>query len=520
MVNRRCGKVVSPSYGRRAERTGKNIYGKNRIYFGFCALILVLFFAGCKSLPTPSESADDLPVEEPVFPLEEVTLPSETVSGETPAVSGVTEQEPVGSDAENESFGESGEFNEPAGQESLGVVEEAGAETGVSEEPSLVFPGLEQEPDSGSIQTEEAKEPENSVTEVPVEPETATVSPGTVSGFQNPDVPAPVEEFVPENSGAATPGSGLENASTEDDLPESGAQNISQEEIPQEQEVSDPFEGVKDSDIPGIWEDTQPGVIFLPEAEQSVEPFHLNVSMGQNLEVLMPGSGWVYMGQEGDSGALDFKGKNIRDGDTVFLFGTKNTGVVDLEFSRFDVIRDSYDDRKITVDINNDQFSGSTVVWKEEEAPDIPSSTGETEVAAPKEITLDTNDSAAATLDSDSPVSDEPGLLINTGSETSDDSYKSLDSGSMLDSMEKALAEGNIPLVQEIADYYPGAYSTDLDRMWYILGQAYEADTDYRDIKKSLNAYETVVKAYPFSKYWSKSKDRISYINRYFFNIR
>ena len=269
-----------------------------------------------------------------------------------------------------------------------------------------------------------------------------------------------------------------------------------------------------------IYEDAQPGVIFLPEAEQSVEPFHLNVSMGQNLEVLMPGSGWVYMGQEGDSGALDFKGKNIRDGDTVFLFGTKNTGVVELELSRFDVIRDSYDDRKITVDINNDQFSGSTVVWKEEEAPDILSSTVETEVAAPKEITLDTNDSAAATLDSDSPVSDEPGLLINTGSETSDDSYKSLDSGSMLDSMEKALAEGNIPLVQEIADYYPVAYSIDLDRMWYILGQAYEADTDYRDIKKSLNAYETVIKAYPFSKYWSKSKDRISYINRYFFNIR
>ena len=520
MVNRRCGKVVSPSYGRRAERTGKNIYGKNRICFGFCALILVLFFAGCKSLPTPSESADDLPVEEPVFPLEEVTLPSETVSGETPAVSGVTEQEPVGSDAENESFGESGDLNDMAVSESLETAEEVGAETGVSEEPSLVFPGLEQEPDSGSIQTEEAAEPENSVTEVPVEPETATVSPGPVSGFQNPDVPAPVEEFVPENSGAATPGSGLENASMEDDLPESGAQNISQEEIPLEQEVSDPFEGVKDSDIPGIWEDTQPGVIFLPEAEQSVEPFHLNVSMGQNLEVLMPGSGWVYMGQEGDSGALDFKGKNIRDGDTVFLFGTKNTGVVDLEFSRFDVIRDSYDDRKITVDINNDQFSGSTVVWKEEEAPDILSSTVETEVAAPKEITLDTNDSAAATLDSDSPVSDEPGLLINTGSETSDDSYKSLDSGSMLDSMEKALAEGNIPLVQEIADYYPVAYSIDLDRMWYILGQAYEADTDYRDIKKSLNAYETVIKAYPFSKYWSKSKDRISYINRYFFNIR
>ena len=145
MVNRRCGKVVSPSYGRRAERTGKNIYGKNRICFGFCALILVLFFAGCKSLPTPSESADDLPVEEPVFPLEEVTLPSETVSGETPAVSGVTEQEPVGSDAENESFGESGDLNDMAVSESLETAEEVGAETGVSEEPSLVFPNRRSE---------------------------------------------------------------------------------------------------------------------------------------------------------------------------------------------------------------------------------------------------------------------------------------------------------------------------------------------------------------------------------------
>lgn len=508
MVNRRCGKVVSLSDGRRTESAGKNIHGKNRIHFEFCALILFLFFAGCKSLPTPSEAAGDLPVEEPVFPLEEVTLPSGTVSGGVPSDSAVTEPETEDSGNGKENLVESGKFNEPAGQESLGVVEEAGAETGISEEPSLVFPVAEPEggSDSVPVQTGEASEAENPLAVVPEEPETVPASSESTSESQNSDGFFNPEETVSENTAPV--------------FPESGSENESREKVSPEQEPANPFDGMKDSDIPGIWEDSQPGVIFLPEAEQSVEPFHINVSMGQNLEVIMPGSGWVYMGQKNDSGALDFKGKNARDGDTVFLFGTKTPGVVELELSRFDVIRDSYDDRKITVDINSDSFTDSLVRWEEAEAPDIPSSDDAGAVSAPQEITLDTVDPAALNRDTGSAVSEEPGLMITTGGETPDESYKSLDSGSMLDSMEKALAEGNIPLVQEIADYYPVAYSIDLDRMWYILGQAYEADTDYRDIKKSLAAYEMVVKAYPFSKYWTKSKDRISYINRYYFNIR
>lgn len=539
MVNRRCGKVVSPSDGRRTERTGRNFHGKNRINFGYCALILVLFFAGCKSLPVPSESGRDLSAGDvPVFPLEEVAPPAAGVSGETPADSGIAGPDSAGTGVLQEedsgsltgTTGESGGFQETDGMEPPEVAVDGEPEDSVSEEPALVFPGQEIRDDQGLIQTGEAEEPDNPVVVVPEEPETDTI--GRYTPEETPESDGSVSgtildtDTVSENTGSVTP---------ETQVPESpvdsGAENIPYEEATTELEDSTeieeagPFDGMKDSDIPGIWEDPQPGVIFLPEAEQSVEPFHVNVSMGQNLEVIMPGSGWVYMGQKNDSkddsGTLTFKGKNVRNEDTVFLFATESPGTLDLEFSRFDVIRDSYDDRIISVEINNDPFSDSVVRWEESEVPDILSSSGNAAVAAaPEEITLETADSASLNRDTDSPVSEEPGLMIAADSGTQDESYKSLDSGSMLDSMEKALADGNVPLVQEIADYYPVAYSIDLDRMWYILGQAYEADTDYRDIKKSLAAYEMVVKAYPFSKYWSKSKDRISYINRYYFNIR
>lgn len=531
MVNRRCRKMVSLPHRRRTEKSGENLYRKGRSYFGFCSLIVLsILFISCKSLPSTSEpSGEILPVDD-VFPLEEVPEPVENFPPENSETSDGTESKsddggevvspesifPGGVTPDLETDGEN--IQPPLGsvdtveEKNSGSGDDTSAESGIMDEPSLVFPAETDSDSSGLDRDGKVLPPVGELSEE----KSGEKSPvDTTSGFGSSD----------ENPGAGNSGveaetvSGSVNQENPPFAPSEGLPEDNGKESPVAEQEQDPFYGMNDKDIPGIWEDSSPGVILLPETEDSVEPFRLKVSNGQKLEVRMPGTGWVYMGQKGTYGALDFKGKSSNEGDTLFLFDSKFPGTVDLEFSRFDVIRDSYDDRKITVEVNSDSFSESLVKWEESEIPPETVPDSAVDSVSPKEIVLGT-DSGDTRLSADSSVADEPMLSLAPSNENVEESYKSLDAYSMLESMEKALEKGDIPLVQEIADYYPVVYSTDLDRMWYVLGQAYEADTEYRDIKKSLNAYETVVRAYPFSKYWAKSKDRIAYINRYYFNIR
>ena len=62
--------------------------------------------------------------------------------------------------------------------------------------------------------------------------------------------------------------------------------------------------------------------------------------------------------------------------------------------------------------------------------------------------------------------------------------------------------------------------ATRLDEGLYLKGQTLEAPSNVRNIRNALETYETLVANYPESKLWEKAKQRITYLKRFYFNIR
>ena len=60
-----------------------------------------------------------------------------------------------------------------------------------------------------------------------------------------------------------------------------------------------------------------------------------------------------------------------------------------------------------------------------------------------------------------------------------------------------------------------------LDEGWFLKGQLYEEpETDFKNIRTSLESYQVLVDRYPSSRLWKAANERINYINRFYFKIR
>jgi outer membrane protein assembly factor BamD (BamD/ComL family) len=58
-----------------------------------------------------------------------------------------------------------------------------------------------------------------------------------------------------------------------------------------------------------------------------------------------------------------------------------------------------------------------------------------------------------------------------------------------------------------------------VDRGLFLRGQILEAASPVQDIKGAYSSYETLVTLYPTSVLWGQAKNRITYLNRYYFEI-
>lgn len=286
-----------------------------------------------------------------------------------------------------------------------------------------------------------------------------------------------------------------------------------------------------DSVSDGIWEYEKGGVLIpiQEKSEDLVEKRNVTVSPGQKLEVKLPGTGWVFSKATGTPNIFDFVGKKIEVSDTVFTFSAKKTGSCELNFSRFDVISDSYTDFALKAVVEGDN-KVEIVRWN---------SFGKTEEDKPPTvITNNSNPKSDSTTFSSSDkksssnnlsgVSEEPELQLLTADSGNSDSadkktiqdFRGLTPNDLLSQANDTLTRGDVQKALDMLNYYVTAYSDGLDKVWYLLGQAYEKDSELKNIKKSRESYQKVVSAFPFSVWWQPSKNRIAYIDRFYFNVR
>lgn len=70
-----------------------------------------------------------------------------------------------------------------------------------------------------------------------------------------------------------------------------------------------------------------------------------------------------------------------------------------------------------------------------------------------------------------------------------------------------------------LEDFFAKA-ATKIDEGLFIQGQIFESNNPFRNIKSALDTYETIVRRYPQSIHWAKANERVTYLRKFYFNIR
>jgi hypothetical protein len=207
----------------------------------------------------------------------------------------------------------------------------------------------------------------------------------------------------------------------------------------------------------------QPARVPPNETEQetgSLQPARtIRVSLGDNAEVPLPGSGWVYVGEADNQKGLPYRQRRLSPDGQVFVFHAETAGSYRLKFKKQDVLRGTDIDEIVEV------------VAVEKTMPEEPVS----QIAA-----------ASPSVEEVETVPEEPSPAEPHPSDTA------------------------APAVQTGTD----------DAALWNRGQELEAPGPNRDIKGALTAYKTLIRDYPQSEHYADSQKRIAYLERFFVNIR
>ncbi len=217
--------------------------------------------------------------------------------------------------------------------------------------------------------------------------------------------------------------------------------------------------------------------------------------VGKTVRIVLPGVGWIYLGEKDHGGKVKYVGKDTSAESTTFTFALIQEGEAILQFQKQDLLAKTttYDTVLVTTARDSKQAAGGT---KEGKAPLVP---------------------GTATL----------GPSASLGGSEKSPSLPGEDSKpteSFSRQMDRLLKEGKqkeaVRLIEEYLQEAEGTESVEKDRLYFTLARLYEEEPEVKDIKKALSYYEKVRDQFPFSPYWEEADYRSRYIRRNFFEIR
>jgi hypothetical protein len=192
----------------------------------------------------------------------------------------------------------------------------------------------------------------------------------------------------------------------------------------------------------------------------------IQTTVGETVEVPLPDSGWVYLGEANEQKGLSYQRRRMAADGQVFVFRPETAGSYRLLFKKQDMVRGTDTDAVIEVTVAGKPAAVSAGVAAVEKAvTTVPA--GVAEKAAP--------------LEGGSP--------------------------------------SHLPVTAMIDEANPLIAATVDDVALWNRGRELEGPGVNRDMKGALTAYKTLVRDYPQSEYYSESQKRIAYIERFFVNI-
>ncbi|UTC76222.1 outer membrane protein assembly factor BamD [Treponema sp. OMZ 792] len=311
------------------------------------------------------------------------------------------------------------------------------------------------------------------------------------------------------------PAAKVESAAAEVKPPVSEASGVNDKDI-----VNEKMKELEPDRVFSEFPSTEPDDSKEQKASRSVKLYE-----GQRLEVVYPGEGWVYLGESSAQKGIRYQQRKLQNGTSIFHFGMANEGSYILNFSHFDVFSDNFISDSVAVHVEKAKTKLNDTV----KAPDYKGTVSRTENKPDLKKENRYGDKAGTPLKPDSSskkdenakVYDSPDLVTVTEKEESKtDGQKITSPSEFLDMIRGYISEGNSAEALNSADSFLKNYSENLDEALFLRGQAYELNGPNKNVKKALEAYQTLTKAYPESKFWDKADARIRYIKKFYIDIK
>lgn len=319
----------------------------------------------------------------------------------------------------------------------------------------------------------------------------------------------------------------------------------------------------------------------------------------QYLDIVYPGTGWIYLGEEDGKNSMRYFGRKIGEKNTVFSLRSREEGSTILHFYKNDSLTGKFIDDYLQVDIkgmnkttehavapsyaevvppkpeNRTKAAKENAARSEEDEDDtmvktvitpVASGSGEKMPAVSK--TSGSSRSAPASSSKvtsrkksdDSARKETPAdndgaktLIQNTKSEkttssgekprtypksensqshdaekqsennvtgTSIENTENMGADEILDKAKESFKNKKYEETLAYLENFFTKATTKIDEGLWIQGQVFESNSSVRNIKSALDTYETIVRRYPQSINWAKANERITYLRKFYFNIR
>lgn len=314
----------------------------------------------------------------------------------------------------------------------------------------------------------------------------------------------------------------------------------------------------------------------VPQEEEKPEPVPsraMTIKNNQFVDIVYPGSGWIYLGEEGAGDHFIFQGRKLGNGETTFSLRSKQPGVALLHFYKNDILTGNYIDDYIEISITEKsaadaihvtapsyaevvppKFDRSKAVEEKASAQEKPAESSQKpaeKVASQKSgAALEPSKDEPRAAQSESAPSEKVQTVIQTsGQEKAESKQKTSvagtkaapssqaqdgaqkDSGqgalqgsakaaSLLERAQKAYDEKRYSEALDLVQQFFDSATEDIDAGLYLEGLILEAKSEVRNIKSAIGAYDTLIKNWPQSRFWRRANERSIYLKRFYIDIR
>ena len=264
----------------------------------------------------------------------------------------------------------------------------------------------------------------------------------------------------------------------------------------------------------------------------------VTVKNSQYLDVIYPGSGWIYLGEKDANDLMRYYGRKVTpDGEeTTFTLKATKSGSTVLHFYKNDALAGKFIEDYLAVTVSTES-ERDTHVRAPNYANYVPkgqrgintASAAETEKAPekaterPAQAENKGTAKIAASSSTGTAIERSSGSTIAPQEQRTTQQTQSARAASG-DLLKKAQQEYDAKQYAEclatIQEFYKNADESKMDQALYLEARALEAPSPSRNIKSALHTYQTLVNRYPQSSLWEAANNRITYIQRMYIDIR